>query len=44
MPLGAKLRKLSGHKDEDSMVKDILFGHTHSKRNERCYIFLLEGK
>lgn len=43
LPLGGKLRRLL-HKDEDTMVQEILFGHSHSKRSGRCFIFLLEDK
>eukprot|EP00981_Chlorochromonas_danica_P009877 scaffold2858_cov245-Ochromonas_danica.AAC.16 len=44
LPLGGKLRRLSNSKDEDSSVKEIFFGQRHGKRNEHCFIYLLEDK
>jgi hypothetical protein len=31
-------------KDEDTMIQDILYGHSHSKRSSKCFVFLLEDK
>lgn len=43
MPLGGKIAKLSDF-DSGTTVQEILFGHSHSKRSSRCFIFLLEDK
>ncbi len=43
IPLGGRLQRLSS-KEEDSTVQEILFGHSHSKRSGRCFIFLLEDR
>jgi hypothetical protein len=43
LPLGGKISKLSDF-DSGTTVQEILFGHSHSKRSSRCFIFLLEDK
>jgi hypothetical protein len=43
LPYGAKLQQIA-YKDEENIVQDIIFGHSHGKRSARCFIFLLEDK
>ena len=31
-------------KDQATTVQDILYGHSHSKRSARCFLFMLEDK
>ena len=42
MPLGGHLQRLTRH--EDTLVQEILYGHGHSKRSARCFVFMLEDR
>lgn len=43
LPLGGRLKLLSDNIEGGSMVEEILYGHSLSKRSGRCFVFLLEG-
>jgi hypothetical protein len=43
MPLGGRLQRIPP-KEEDAIVTDILYGKNHSRRNGRCFVFIIEDK
>lgn len=43
LPLGGQLRSMN-QKDEDSIVQEILLGHSHAKRSGRSFVFVLDDK
>ena len=46
LPLGGQIQRLAdgANGETDTVVEEILFGHSQSKRSSRCFIFLLEDK
>lgn len=43
LPLGGKLKRIL-KKEEDTVIQEILYGHSQSKRSPKCFVFTLEDK
>ena len=46
LPSGAMLKSIPGigSNEADSIFKEIMYGQSHSKRSDKCFIFMLDDK